>query len=166
MKFGSACPYTLWYKSDVTRWYIIGFLDQYMCRGFRHETVGTMKQSKWISMCRGWRLRNLQNREVVKVNDTLSCLLCIYSGGCVNNVKIYFNFFLQIWKSYLTVKANETLITIMFYSSGCVFILVVQQLIAILTVLRFLFVSNLEILVWTGGDLSHGQAQNGANFDL
>ena len=45
------------------------------------------------------------------------------------------------------------------HSGGCVFILEVQKLIGILTVLRciFSFTANLEI----GGDLSRGQAQMG-----
>ena len=36
----------------------------------------------------------------------------------------------------------------------------------ILTVLRGIFGKNLEILTSIGGDLSHGQAQNGVNSDL
>ena len=52
------------------------------------------------------------------------------------------------------------------YSGGCVFILVFQKLKGILTVLRCIFLPNLEILPWLGGDLSCGQAQNEANFDF
>ena len=35
-----------------------------------------------------------------------------------------------------------------------------------LTVLRCIFGQNLEILTSIGGDFSHGQAQNGVNFDF
>ena len=52
------------------------------------------------------------------------------------------------------------------YSGGCIFILVVQKLIGILIVLRYIFPPNLEIILCLGGDLSYGQAQNGENFDF
>ena len=35
-----------------------------------------------------------------------------------------------------------------------------------LKVLRSIFGPNLEIMTSIGGDLSHGQAQNGVNFDF
>ena len=34
----------------------------------------------------------------------------------------------------------------------------------ILTVVRYIFGSNLKILTWIGGEFLHGQAQNGVNF--
>ena len=38
--------------------------------------------------------------------------------------------------------------------------------VGILTLLRCFFGPNLEIQTWIGGDLSRGQAQNGAKFDF
>ena len=40
------------------------------------------------------------------------------------------------------------------------------KLVGIWTVLRCIFVPNLEIVTSTGGELWHGQAQNEVNFDL
>ena len=40
-----------------------------------------------------------------------------------------------------------------------------QKLVGIWTVLRSIFVPNLEIVTSIGGELWHGQAQNGVNFD-
>ena len=40
------------------------------------------------------------------------------------------------------------------------------KLVGIWTVLRCIFVLNLEIVTSTGGELWHGQAQNGVNFDF
>ena len=40
------------------------------------------------------------------------------------------------------------------------------KLVGIWTVLRCIFVPNLEIATSIGGELGHGQAQNGVNFDF
>ena len=40
------------------------------------------------------------------------------------------------------------------------------KLVAIWTVLRCILVPNLEIVTSIGGELKHGQAQNGVNFDF
>ena len=40
------------------------------------------------------------------------------------------------------------------------------KLVGIWTVVRCIFVPNLEIVTSIGGDLWHGQAQNGVNFDF
>ena len=40
------------------------------------------------------------------------------------------------------------------------------KLVGIWTVLRCIFVPNLEIVTSIGGELWHGQAQNGVNFDF
>ena len=40
------------------------------------------------------------------------------------------------------------------------------KLVGIWTVLRCIFVSNLEIVTLIGGELLYGQAQNGVNFDF
>ena len=40
------------------------------------------------------------------------------------------------------------------------------KLVGIWTVLRCIFVPNLEIVTTIGGELLHAQAQNGANFDF
>ena len=40
------------------------------------------------------------------------------------------------------------------------------NLVGIWTVLRFIFVSNLEIVTTFGGELWYAQAQNGVNFDF
>ena len=40
------------------------------------------------------------------------------------------------------------------------------KLVGIWTVLRCIFVPNLEILTTIGGDLWHAEAQNGVNFDF
>ena len=40
------------------------------------------------------------------------------------------------------------------------------KLVGIWTVLRCIFVPNLEIVISIGGELWHGQAQNGVNFDF
>ena len=40
------------------------------------------------------------------------------------------------------------------------------KLVAIWTVLRCIFVPNLEIVTLIGGELWHGEAQNGVNFDF
>ena len=41
-----------------------------------------------------------------------------------------------------------------------------SELTGVLTVLKCICGPNLEILSWTGDELSHGQAQNGVNFDF
>ena len=40
------------------------------------------------------------------------------------------------------------------------------KLVGIWTVLRCIFVPNLEVVTSISGELWHGQAQNGVNFDL
>ena len=40
------------------------------------------------------------------------------------------------------------------------------KLVGIWTVLKCIFVPNLEIVTLIGGELWHGQAQNGVNFDF
>ena len=40
------------------------------------------------------------------------------------------------------------------------------KLVGFWTVLRYIFVPNLEIVTLIGGELWHGQAQNGVNFDF
>ena len=41
-------------KSNVKRRNTLSCLDQYMCRGWDCETVGTLKQSRYTCICRGW----------------------------------------------------------------------------------------------------------------
>ena len=82
------------------------------------------------------------------------------------NIKCYDVFFLQTWNSYLAVTVSEIRIPIVYlpwllciYSSG-------PKINRNLNNAKMQFSANLEILPWEGGDLSHGQTQNGANFDL
>ena len=52
-------------KSDGKRQNTLGCLDQYTCNMLDCETVGIVKQSRYISVRRGWRPWNSQDCEAV-----------------------------------------------------------------------------------------------------